>query len=126
MAILGLGTDIVEVARIEKVYDRLGDAFAQRILTPSEMTHFKTLRFKARYLAKRFSVKEAASKALGTGIAKGVSFHDFTVVNDEYGKPSLLLSGQAAHFANALGVVQTHVSLSDEKCYAVAMVIFES
>ena len=83
MAILGLGTDIAEIERIEKALGRTGEPFAQRILSQGEMTKFAELKQKGRYLAKRFAVKEAASKALGTGIAKGVTFHDFTVSNDE-------------------------------------------
>ncbi len=87
MAIVGIGTDIAEIARIEKALERSGDAFASRILTESEMSVYAGLKQKGRYLAKRFAVKEAASKALGTGIAKGVTFQDFIISNDEFGAP---------------------------------------
>lgn len=95
MAILGLGTDIAEIERIEKALGRSGEPFARRILSEDEMAKFSQLKQQGRYLAKRFAAKEAASKALGTGIAQGVTFHDFTVSNDELGKPVLMLSGVA-------------------------------
>lgn len=126
MAILGLGTDIAEIERIEKALGRTGEPFAKRILSQDEMTKFAELKQKGRYLAKRFAVKEAASKALGTGIAKGVTFHDFTVSNDEFGKPVLTLSGVAKQIAESMGVNHVHLSISDERHYAVATVIFES
>jgi holo-[acyl-carrier protein] synthase len=126
MAIIGLGTDITDIERVEKVFARSGDAFAERILAPSELVIYHSLKLKARYLAKRFAVKEAASKALGTGIACGVSFQDFTVSNDERGKPLLSLSGKAAELAESMGVKHVHLTLADEKRYAVATVILES
>ncbi|OLQ78506.1 holo-ACP synthase [Photobacterium proteolyticum] len=126
MAILGLGTDIADIERVEKVFARSGDAFAERVLSPSELVIFHSLKLKGRYLAKRFAVKEAASKALGTGIACGVTFHDFTVSNDERGKPILTLSGKAAELAEAMGAKHVHLTIADEKKYAVATVILES
>ncbi|PSU46004.1 holo-ACP synthase [Photobacterium frigidiphilum] len=126
MAIIGLGTDIADIERVEKVFARSGDAFAERILAPSELVIYHSLKLKARYLAKRFAVKEAASKALGTGIACGVSFQNFTVSNDERGKPLLSLSGKAAELAESMGVKHVHLTLADEKRYAVATVILES
>ncbi|OLQ89271.1 holo-ACP synthase [Vibrio panuliri] len=126
MAIKGLGTDIAEIERVEKALSRTGVAFAQRILTPEEMTRFADSKQQGRFLAKRFAAKEAASKALGTGIAKGVTFHDFTITNDDAGKPQLTLSNKALQLANAMGVKHLHLSISDERHYAVATVIFES
>lgn len=126
MAILGLGTDIAEIGRIEKALERSGDAFAERILAESERAVFSGLKQQGRYLAKRFAAKEAASKALGTGIAHGVSFHDFVVSNDENGKPVLVLSNKAREIAQEMGVNHTHISISDERHYAVVTVVFES
>ncbi|EJE4555776.1 holo-ACP synthase [Vibrio parahaemolyticus] len=126
MAILGLGTDIAEIERIEKALDRSGEPFARRILSEDEMAKFSQLKQQGRYLAKRFAAKEAASKALGTGIAQGVTFHDFTVSNDELGKPVLMLSGVAQKMAQTMGVNHVHLSISDERHYAVATVILES
>ncbi len=126
MAIVGLGTDIAEIERLEQALARSGEGFAQRILCEEEMLRFAQVKQKGRYLAKRFAVKEAASKALGTGIAKGVTFHDFCVDNDEWGKPVLTLSGKAQHLAQSRGVSHIHLSISDERHYAVATVILES
>ncbi|MCX8772291.1 holo-ACP synthase [Vibrio parahaemolyticus] len=126
MAILGLGTDIAEIERIDKALGRSGESFARRILSEDEMAKFSQLKQQGRYLAKRFAAKEAASKALGTGIAQGVTFHDFTVSNDELGKPVLMLSGVAQKMAQTMGVNHVHLSISDERHYAVATVILES
>ncbi|UXI01751.1 holo-ACP synthase [Photobacterium sp. TY1-4] len=126
MAILGLGTDIAAIDRVENVFSRTGDTFAERVLAPEELAVFHGLKHKARYLAKRFAVKEAASKALGTGIACGVTFHDFTVSNDALGKPVLALSGKAGELAAQMGVRHVHLTIADEKQYAVATVILES
>ncbi|MBM7037897.1 holo-ACP synthase [Vibrio ulleungensis] len=126
MAILGLGTDIAEIERVQKALARTGDPFARRILTEQEWQTFCQTKQQAKYLAKRFAAKEAASKALGTGIAKGVSFQDFDTSNDEYGKPLLALSGEAQKRAASMGVNHVHLSISDERHYAVATVILES
>lgn len=126
MAIVGLGTDITEIIRIETALSRSGDAFAERILTPDELMVFHSLKQKARYLAKRFAAKEAASKALGTGIAHGVSFQDFHITNDVNGKPLLTFSGKAEQLAKAAHITSIHLSLSDERHYALATVILES
>ncbi|EKO3517845.1 holo-ACP synthase [Vibrio fluvialis] len=124
--IVGLGTDIAEIERIEKALARSGRAFAERILTPQELTQFDDLKQQGRYLAKRFAAKEAASKALGTGIAHGVSFQDFAISNDDNGKPLLSLSGKAAELALRSQVASVHLTISDERHYAVATVILEA
>nr|WP_086940258.1 holo-ACP synthase [Thaumasiovibrio occultus] len=126
MAILGLGTDICQIDRVEQSVGRLGDAFASRILTAQEMAVYQSRIQAHRYLAKRFAAKEAAAKALGTGIAGGVTFHDFQISNDEHGKPVLTLQGEAKRRFDAMGGRHVHLSISDEKQYAVATVIFES
>ncbi|UTM57811.1 holo-ACP synthase [Photobacterium sp. CCB-ST2H9] len=126
MAIVGLGTDIAEIARVELVLERTGAAFARRVLTPQEQAIFSQHKQAGRYLAKRFAVKEAAAKALGTGIACGVSFQDFTVTNNERGKPELTLSGKAAELAAQMAVRHVHLTIADEKHYAVATVILET
>ncbi|MCP3697823.1 MAG: holo-ACP synthase [Aliivibrio sp.] len=126
MAIVGLGTDIAEIERVEKALSRSGDAFAERILSQSEFEKYQGLKQKGRFLAKRFAAKEAASKALGTGIAHGVTFHDFSVSNDENGKPILKLMGKALELSQKMNVSHIHLTISDERHYAVATVIFES
>ncbi|MEZ9059436.1 holo-ACP synthase [Vibrio pelagius] len=126
MAVVGLGTDIAEIERVEKALARSGEAFAERILSEVELEQFHSLKQKGRFLAKRFAAKEAASKALGTGIAMGVTFHDFQVANDEHGKPVLTLHNKAQKLAANLGVSSIHITISDERHYAVATVLFES
>ncbi|MEL7291260.1 MAG: holo-ACP synthase [Pseudomonadota bacterium] len=126
MAIVGLGTDIAEIERVEKALARSGEPFAKRILTETEWSRFSEIKQQGRFLAKRFAAKEAASKALGTGIAAGVTFQDFEVTNDEFGKPLLSLSGQAQYIAQQQQVASIHLSISDERHYAVATVILES
>ncbi|AIR00334.1 holo-ACP synthase [Pluralibacter gergoviae] len=126
MAIVGIGTDIVEIARIEAATARSGDRLARRVLSDSEWKIWETHQQQVRFLAKRFAVKEAASKALGTGIRNGLAFEQFEVYNDELGKPKLRLLGAAAELAQRLGVRHIHVTLADERHYACATVIAES
>ncbi|SIO03076.1 holo-ACP synthase [Salinivibrio sp. ES.052] len=125
MAIVGVGTDIVDIARVEKAFARQS-RFAARILTDSEQAYMATHQAPARYLAKRFAAKEAAAKALGTGIANGVTFHDFIITNQPSGQPVLTLSGRAAQLARERGVEHCWLTLSDEKAYAVAYVVLET
>lgn len=124
--IVGLGSDIVEVERIANALNRTGEQFARRILTDDEWSIWQETSQKSHYLAKRFAVKEAAAKALGTGFRGGLTMKDIGTVNDELGKPVLILSGVAEKRMEELGARCTHVSISDEKHYAVATVILES
>lgn len=122
MAILGLGTDIVEIARVEKAFSV---RFAQRVLTEHELSIMQNSNEPARYLAKRWSAKEAAAKALGTGIGRGISFQHFEVTNNELGAPLLQLTGPALVLAEQKGVTSFNISISDEVNYAVATVILD-
>jgi holo-[acyl-carrier protein] synthase len=97
MAILGLGTDIVEIARIEAVIARSGDRLARRVLSDTSGRYGQHQQ-PVRFLAKRFAVKEAAAKALGTGIRNGLAFNQFEVYNDELGR-KLRLWGEAKNLA---------------------------
>ena len=126
MAILGLGTDIVEIARIEGVISRSGDRLAQRVLSVNEWAQYQAHKQPLRFLAKRFAVKEAAAKAFGTGIRGGLAFNQFEVFNDELGKPGLRFFQHAAEVAEKLGVKHVHVTLADERHYACATVIIEN
>ncbi|MEJ8322655.1 holo-ACP synthase [Kosakonia sacchari] len=126
MAILGLGTDIVEIARIEAVVARSGDRLAKRVLSDNEWAQYQAHQQPVRFLAKRFAVKEAAAKALGTGIRNGLAFNQFEVFNDALGKPSLRLWDEAQRMAEQMGVRAMHVTLADERHYACATVIIES
>ena len=121
----GIGIDIVEVKRIRDIFDRYGERFARRILTQGEHELFFKRNHSALYLSSRFAAKEAASKALGSGIAAGIGFHDIEVIKDSDGRPELVLSGAARARQDQLGVRRCLLSLSDEKHYAVAMVVLE-
>ncbi|WP_137168012.1 holo-ACP synthase [Salinimonas lutimaris] len=124
MAIVGMGTDIVEIVRLEQALAR-SDKLARRVLTAPELAIFEQHKEPARYLAKRFAAKEAAVKALGTGIGNGISWHHLCVGNHDSGAPFLTFSGEFALRCDALGVSHSHLSISDEQHYAVATVILE-
>ena len=124
--ILGIGTDIVKVDRIEGMLSRRGDRFAERILGPKELEKYTEIENKKAYLAKRFAAKEAVSKAFGTGFRDGLMFSHIEVVNDELGKPVLQFREKAAQLFDQLGVKHSHLSVSDEKEFAVAFVVLES
>lgn len=126
MAILGLGSDIVEIARIADVISRSGDRLARRVLSDAEWQQYQQHLQPVRFLAKRFAVKEAAAKAFGTGIRGGLAFNQFEVYNDVLGKPLLRFFDHAAEMAQRLGVQHVHVTLADERHYACATVIIES
>lgn len=126
MAIIGIGTDIVEILRIEAVITRSGDRFARRILSADEWVQYQGHAQPGRFLAKRFAVKEASAKALGTGIRHGLAFNQFSVSSDSLGKPLLHFTGEAQSLAARLGVRAAHVTLADERHYACATVILES
>ncbi|BCE01720.1 holo-ACP synthase [Marinicellulosiphila megalodicopiae] len=125
----GIGVDIVQMTRFQKE-EKQTQKLANRILTPNELEMFgkkkeKNLQLAQRYLAKRFAAKEAASKALGTGIAKGVTFQDFEVSNDEFGAPHMTFTGQALMSFNKKGCREINISISDEKDFAVAFVVID-
>ncbi len=126
MAIVGLGTDIVEIERIEAQVAKGCDRLAKRVLTPKELAIFANSSQPGRYLAKRFAAKEAAAKALGTGIGRGVSFQHIEISNNADGAPSLEFSQGAKERLQKLGGKLGHISIADEKHYAMATVILES
>jgi holo-[acyl-carrier protein] synthase len=125
MAIVGLGTDLVEISRIEQSLAR-SPRLVLRVLTPYEQAIYLQHAQPARYFAKRFAAKEAASKALGTGIGRGISFQHFEISNDALGRPVLTLSDAAKTLAAQLGAAKTWLSITDEQAFACATVIFES
>jgi len=123
--IFGIGTDIVEVKRIRNL-DSL-EKFADKILSLDELEVFKSQidEKKVTFLAKQFAAKEAVSKALGTGIGKDIRFNQIEILRNSDGKPYLNHDGIITTILNDLGITKTHVSLSDEKKYALAFVILE-
>ena len=124
--IFGIGTDIVRVSRIQDDISRFGTRFAQRILCDRELAEFEAQNRKAHFLARRFAVKEAAAKAMGTGFNHGVSARDIGVTHDTNGKPELQFTGGAFRFIQDHGITHWHVSLADEEDHAVAFVALET
>jgi holo-[acyl-carrier protein] synthase len=123
--IFGVGTDVVEIARIEKALGRWGERFAERILCAPELGLFRKHIKPASYLAKRFAAKEAFTKALGTGIHAPANWHGVWVVNLPSGKPTLQFSPPLAQLLQQKAINRTHLTLSDERGVAFATVILE-
>lgn len=124
--IFGIGTDIVEVVRIENTLARFGATFAERILTSHEWQSYAQSASQARFLAKRFAAKEAFAKALGTGIRGPVSFQNIRVEHDALGKPVLRFAPELQQLLDSKNVRRMHLSISDEKALAAAFVVLES
>lgn len=123
--IFGIGTDIVEVSRIESSINQFGDEFAKRILADSEFASYQQSQIKPRFLAKRFAAKEAFSKALGTGLRAPATFQNIAVSHDDLGKPVLVLAAELQVFLQTKSIVNMHISISDEKNLAAAFVVLE-
>lgn len=124
--VLGLGTDMIEIARIEHSITRFGDGFLRRIYTPAEIAYCQQKKkTAAESFAARFAAKEAAAKALGTGISRGVTWCELEVLRLPGQRPTLHLSGRAAAIAARLGVRHLAVSLSHTRELALAVVIAE-
>lgn len=124
--IFGIGTDIVEVSRIEASIEKFGDDFAARILAESEMQSYLESFIKPRFLAKRFAAKEAFSKALGTGLREPATFQNIAVSHDDLGKPILVLAQPLQDFLATKTIQYMHISISDEKNLAAAFVVLET
>ena len=120
--IFGIGTDIVHVSRMRDSLEKYGDKFARRILTDLEFAEFDDKQDKAAFLAKRFAAKEATAKAMGTGFSQGLSLRHIGVNHDEAGKPILEFFDIADQFLQDNNIKQMHLSLADERDYAVAFV----
>ncbi|MDG1949024.1 MAG: holo-ACP synthase [SAR86 cluster bacterium] len=124
--IFGIGTDIVKVSRFNEMQSL--ESFAKKCLSIEELLIFKKLDGlkQPRYLAKQFCMKEAISKALGTGIRNEVTLPNMTIVRDDLGKPIFTANNDLEIKMNNLGISKTHVSLADEKNYVVAFAILET
>jgi holo-[acyl-carrier protein] synthase len=123
--IYGIGTDMVEIARMQGLLQRWGDKAGRRILAEAEMPAFLAAADQARFLAKRFAVKEALSKAVGTGVVAPVLLTAIAVSHDAQGKPMLQFGAELQDFLVQRGVGRSHVSISDEREHALAFVVLE-
>ena len=124
--VVGLGTDLVEIARMEASLARFGDRFLERIFTPGEIAYCNARRKgAAESLAARFAAKEAAAKALGTGISRGIGWKELEVVRHHGQPPQLRLHGRAAERAAYLGARHHSLSLTHGRDHALAVVVLE-
>jgi holo-[acyl-carrier protein] synthase len=124
--VIGVGTDLIEIARIERSIARFGDRFLARIFTPREIAYCRRKKNAAESFAARFAAKEAGAKALGTGISQGVSWLELEVTREPGGRPILALTGRAAARARTLGITHISMSITHSRDTALALVIMES
>jgi len=128
--IVGLGSDLIDIRRVEKTLERYGERFINRVFTPIEVRKSEGRRQRAASYAKRFAAKEACSKALGTGLNQGVFWRDMGVVNLPSGKPTMMLTGGAAKRLAALVPKghrpEIHLTITDDFPLAQAFVVIEA
>ena len=124
--IVGSGIDMVEIARIAQAIDRYPARFVQRIYLPGEVGYCLRKRHSAESFAARFAAKEAAAKALGTGMQRGVGWQDIEVIREAGGRPALRLHGRAARIAASLQVRSMALSITHTTVYALAQVLLET
>ncbi len=122
---LGIGIDILSIYRIKKMKTKFKKKLYKKILTKIEKKKYKKTKYKDNFLAKKFVAKEAASKALGTGINKGIYFNNFEIYNDHLGKPKIKLLKNAKKKFIKKKAKNILISISDEKKYAQAIVLIE-
>ena len=120
--IYGIGTDLVRVSRMQENLDHYGEKFARRILTPDELEEYNDNQLPACFMAKRFAAKEATAKAMGIGFSNGLSLRHIGIRHDERGKPYIEYNGRGRELYDSLGITGSHVSIADERDYAIAFV----
>lgn len=125
MSVIGLGIDMIEVARIEHSLERFGTRFMQRVFTEGEIGYCQSMKYPARHFAARFAAKEALSKAFGTGIGKAMGWRDIDVQKKESGEPFVVLRGGAESLARERTVKSVLISLSHTDHHAVAVITLE-
>jgi holo-[acyl-carrier protein] synthase len=123
--VLGVGTDLIEIERIEASMDRFGERFLSRVFSAGEIAYCRRKRQPAESFAARFAAKEAGAKALGTGISRGVSWKEIEVTREMGERPMLHFNGRAGELAAAMGVRRVQLSLSHSRGLAIAMVVVE-
>ena len=121
--IFGIGTDVVQVARVQAIFDRHGEHFVRRLLMPEEETAFRSYKRPVRFLAMRFAAKEAIVKALGTGFAHGVWIRDVGIAANAWGRPEVIWSDRGRALRDRLGAGEGHVTLTDEAGLVVAVAV---
>lgn len=121
--IFGIGTDVVQVARVQAIFDRHGEHFVRRLLMPDEEIAFRSYKRPVRFLAMRFAAKEAIVKALGTGFAHGVWIRDVGIAANAWGRPEVIWSERGRTLRDRLGAGEGHVTLTDEAGLVVAVAV---
>jgi holo-[acyl-carrier protein] synthase len=123
--VLGLGTDLIEIERIQVSMDRFGERFLERVFTAGEIAYCMRKRQSAESFAARFAAKEAGAKALGTGISRGVSWKEIEVRREMGQRPTLHFNGRAGELAKAMGVRRVQLTLSHSRTVAIAVAVVE-
>ena len=124
--IFGVGTDIVEIARIQATFDRFGEHFVERLLMEEELALFRASKWPVRFLAMRFAGKEAAVKAMGTGFRHGMWLRDVGIVNNDWGRPLIIWSERGRNLCAEMGIGKGHVSLTDDAGLVIAFAVVET
>jgi len=124
--IIGVGVDIVDLARVLKMIERYGKKFLGKTFTDGEIAYCTSRKAPVQHFAARFAAKEAVFKALGTGWREGMGWKEIEVQADARGRPRIRLTGKASIKARDLGIVEMHVSISHCDCHAIAHVVAES
>ena len=124
--IYGVGTDLVELVRVQETYNRFGAHFVDRLLMDEERELFEKNKWPVRFLAMRFAAKEATVKAMGTGFANGVWIRDVGIVNSPWGRPEIIWSERGQKRCAELGIGKGHVSLTDDAGLVMAFAVVEN
>jgi holo-[acyl-carrier protein] synthase len=126
MSIVGTGVDICEVGRVRQAIERFGERFLKRVFTDAERKYCESKRNRIERYAARFAAKEAAMKAIGTGLRRGVTWQDFEVGREPGGRPTISFRGKASEFSSRLGTKRASLSVSHTSELAIAQVILEN
>jgi holo-[acyl-carrier protein] synthase len=121
--IFGIGTDVVQQERVQRVYEKFGEHFVKRLLMPEEEAAFRKYNRPVRFLAMRFAAKEAIVKAMGTGFAHGMWIKDSGVASNAWGKPEIIWSERGRAMCGKLGIGEGHVTLTDEAGLIIAVAV---
>jgi len=122
-SIKGIGTDIVEISRVEELISRYGNRFLKRLFLPGEISYCQVKKRPAIHFAARFAAKEAMLKALGTGLSQGINWKDMEICRQPGGAPEFSFSGRVAELCRERGITGSLISLSHEQEFALAFVI---